>query len=771
MSVTIPALVVMFDIIVNKHLVLCLVDESDTYCHRRDCRSLNEAEDIVYFGLMLSYPDPLRRETFAAAYDDGHDIAPAAYTAVEQINNHPYLLGNYTVKLIRIDGGCTVTERTAIGINELFCSCKPIVGIVGPSCGTSAQALGNIARHKHLSIVSIHYGELSNLGNRSDYPYAFGILGSSSTYAEAFIELIKNNNWDHMALLYSENDIDLSVTVQDIQKIMKNTLETEITFSSSVVNTYIPLQEIKRSFVRVIISLMSPEMTLRTLCLAYHEGLVFPNYQWVFKERLSTDFHEISFTYDRKFFSCSDTEIRLSINGSINLVLSGISKPLNGIDGVSDDINITSDDINITYREYITRYDLQRRDYIHKFSVTSNETLWARGIYDAVWSLTFALNRSLTELHVDITKIKPGNVIVAETISKHMYEVDFHGISGRIKFDNNTGFNIDNTINVYQYKGPNVGTIIGFYAHGNLTLLSDVNPMFINATFAEKRVNVELHILVLVFVVTVVSLLIAVPIHVISTVYRNHKVIKASSPRLNHLIFIGYYLILIGTFVFILSYSNELQHRSWVCIIIPWILAPGTTLIIGTVCVKTWRLYRIYSVSNKGYAYDPNAQLYISDRILSVAVVTMVTVDIIICLSWTISDRLKVNEHREVIPHAYPLPVIHVYHSCQSKYLIYWMAITVTYKGILTLCSLMLGIRTRLNINEFKTKNVIILVYAVSVVVGLGIPLYIIVTNIDTSSTTQFVVPSVILNIVVYMCMLTLSCPTLIPIIKERCFT
>ena len=94
MSATISALVVMFDIIVNKHFVLCTVDESNTYCHRRDCRSLNEAEDIVYFGLMLSYPDPLGRETFAAAYDDGHDIAPAAYTAVEQINNHPHLLGH-----------------------------------------------------------------------------------------------------------------------------------------------------------------------------------------------------------------------------------------------------------------------------------------------------------------------------------------------------------------------------------------------------------------------------------------------------------------------------------------------------------------------------------------------------------------------------------------------------------------------------------------------------------------------------------------------------
>ena len=65
-------------------------------------------------------------------FDDGHDVAPAAYLAVEQINNQSDLLSDYHIQVIRLDGGCTVTDRTVIGVNELTCSCKPIVGIVGP---------------------------------------------------------------------------------------------------------------------------------------------------------------------------------------------------------------------------------------------------------------------------------------------------------------------------------------------------------------------------------------------------------------------------------------------------------------------------------------------------------------------------------------------------------------------------------------------------------------------------------------------------------------
>ena len=109
-------------------------------CNRADgCETTKRNDNMIYFGLMLSFPDPLGRKSFTSNFDDGHDTAPAAYLAVEQINNQSDLLSDYQVQLIPLDGGCTVTERTIVGINNLACNCEPIVGIVGPSCGTSAR--------------------------------------------------------------------------------------------------------------------------------------------------------------------------------------------------------------------------------------------------------------------------------------------------------------------------------------------------------------------------------------------------------------------------------------------------------------------------------------------------------------------------------------------------------------------------------------------------------------------------------------------------------
>ena len=100
-------------------------------------------DNTIYFGLMLSYPDPLGRKALTSDFDDGHYIAPAAYLAVEQINNRSDLLSDYQVKLLPLDGGCDVTERTVVGINNLACSYEPVVGIIGPSCAASTELVGD----------------------------------------------------------------------------------------------------------------------------------------------------------------------------------------------------------------------------------------------------------------------------------------------------------------------------------------------------------------------------------------------------------------------------------------------------------------------------------------------------------------------------------------------------------------------------------------------------------------------------------------------------
>ena len=158
-----------------------------------------------------------------------------------------------------------------------------------------------------------------------------------------------------------------------------------------------------------------------------------------------------------------------AINGSINLLYGSV--------GGDDFVLVKETDIGLTLDEYQQHYSRYVKEYMKVFNVSSNEVDWAKGFYDAVWSLAFALNSSLEELDVNLTHIKTGSNLLARTISKHMVNLNFQGISGRINFDNETGYNTETTVNLYQYD-LNVGvyTRVGVYNSSCLTLFPEKIP-------------------------------------------------------------------------------------------------------------------------------------------------------------------------------------------------------------------------------------------------------------------------------------------------------
>ena len=56
-------------------------------------------------------------------------------------------------------------------------------------------------------------------------------------------------------------------------------------------------------------------------------------------------------------------------------------------------------------------------------------------------SMAYALNDSLIDLNMNLNEFKLGSSILAENIKNCMLNLKFHGITGNIKFDNNTGLN------------------------------------------------------------------------------------------------------------------------------------------------------------------------------------------------------------------------------------------------------------------------------------------------------------------------------------------
>ena len=76
---------------------------------------------------------------------DGPDLFPATQLAVDHVNNRSDVLRDYHIELIEADGGCNVTSKAWISlVSQLFHNDKQIVGIMGPRCSDSAEAVGAI---------------------------------------------------------------------------------------------------------------------------------------------------------------------------------------------------------------------------------------------------------------------------------------------------------------------------------------------------------------------------------------------------------------------------------------------------------------------------------------------------------------------------------------------------------------------------------------------------------------------------------------------------
>lgn len=739
-----------------------LIEIGNESCDRASgCANVTRSGNTVYFGLMLSYPDPLGRKTLAAAFDDGHEIAPAAYLAVEQINNRSDLLSDYQIELIRLDGGCTVTERTVVGMNRLACSCEPIVGIIGPSCGTSALTVGKFTKRDEFSMVTIHYGEKSILGNRTIFPYAFAMLGSNLITVQAFTDLIVKNHWTRIALLHSEDDFDLAEVSLGIEKNIKALEDYEVAFTSPIYETFIPLDVIPQSFARVIIVLSSAESTLKTMCLAYHKGMIFPKYQWVFKERFDFDFYKTSVHYEGNEYNCSDKNVNDSIFGSVSLVWSA----------VSIENNRTNTDIGLTSTEYDHQYDKSRLEYMHQYGENSTTTSWARGFYDAVWSLAFALNHSLSEIGMNLTQIVPGSKMLAQTLTEHMFNVDFRGISGQVNFDNETGSNIAGELNIYQFRENKSSTLVGLFTSGHLSILNNSMAHFIKSTFDERSVQVGIATAIPFLIITAATLLVAIPIQIINIIYRDHKTIKATSPNLNHIIFVGCYLTVFGNMLFIATegwqHTDNLQ-KSHLCNVIPWFIGVGTSMIIGTVCTKTWRLHRIYASSKRVVRLSPKL---LSDPVLGGVVGVFVLIDIVVCLVWVSVDPLTSTRTAKIqVPSGEELPTVDVTVACESTWLIYWSAVFIGYKCLITATAFVLALFTRIKKKEFKTVNVIVLAYLFAITFGLGVPMYIFVTVLNVGLSIRFIILCLLINTIVYICLFVLFLPSIMPLIREKVF-
>ena len=704
----------------------------------------------LYLLTLLPYPD--LNDTLQPSWDEGPNIAPAVELAVELINSNASILPEYEIKLIHDDSGCQIVSRTYVSFvrGVMSESSRRPVGILGPGCSTASLRTSPLNGRDAIALINVHLSGTLLLSNRTKYPNSFGPLGSTYVYVNTTLALIKKNRWKRIAALFDESRTFFSSTFEALETDIRRT-ESEIAFSSAIYKTNFPLKPIRDSLIRIITVFAGPEFARQIMCLAFHEDMLYPAYQWILFGREISEFVEngdTEFYYEGERYNCSE-EIMLTTALRGHVLVNYNLKQSNG--------SVTTES-GLSYDEYLQMYQekVDRHNRLKESNITVN--IFATLAFDGVWALALALNES----GFNLSDYQYGKPNMTDVIREHMYQLDFEGVSGPMKFDRHTGFVI-RSANIFQVV--NASEVLIAYLDDTGDLQSRLHTDFISDSFNSTTTTVKAPVAAIFIVVTLALFFSIFAAHVTTVVYRSYHSLKASSVRLNHLIYIGCYIFICGTLLYELykaipqltdKAAGRICHSLWA-----WFLPISCTLIFGTITARTWRLYQIFI----NYL-DPRP---VSNRMLSAFVFTLLFFDVVIGSVWTAVDPLYVKVERNSVPSEDGFVIVLDRVCTGANYYFYWFGIVLGYKACLLIGMTVLSLTTRsIKSKDYTTKSLRVLVYLLGLTFTLGLLLYWILLFQGVDINVDYAVLCVILNTVIFLCLCLVFVSPLIPLLKEK---
>ena len=148
-----------------------------------------------------------------------------------------------------------------------------------------------------------------------------------------------------------------------------------------------------------------------------------------------SDFGNIEFRYEGTVVNCTK-------NMLVNVALR--KSILVNYKLLAEDPNATTVS-GFTSAEYRRMYEQRvlERSSMHSSSLMLVPTNWGAPLYDAVWAMALAMNKSLETLekrNLSLANYHSGKPEITYQILNETYSLDFRGVSGQINFDTNSGY-------------------------------------------------------------------------------------------------------------------------------------------------------------------------------------------------------------------------------------------------------------------------------------------------------------------------------------------
>ena len=717
----------------------------------------SKERQTLFILAMVPFPDPEKPAWARPNFDAAHSLLPAAQLAIDQINNRSDVLRDYNLELLEGDSGCNVVTTTYVTMVDLLFSDKPVVGIVGPACSEAALS---VARQTGLDVVHVTTGSIPLLDDRTNYPNTFGITSSSTAHVDVIFELMEQNSWINVAVLYDllrPYYIETYNVFREKLKDYCSKTEANITFSGGITETFLPLQEISSKGTRVIVVMSSAVPARKLLCLAAHKNMTFPAYQFVFQDRKLEHFDtEVTVTQLSETYTCNREMMIKAMEGSI-LLHFGLTSVAN------ETVTVSQLTVQQVHEEYEMR--LQQRGEEINMSLKNNEFAYA--FYDAVWAMALSINKTvplMNETLKDMLEDEKSKSSLFTNIREQFYNLEFQGATVSVKFDNETG-HVSSIVDVDQVKS-NYTHLIREWNGTNLTDIANITGEFIDDSFNSTTVLLHPAIAAVGLCVSTFAFLLTVVFQVINIAYCECKSIKASSPRLNHLIFSGCYMITAAVVIytiqaaFLPNFTSDRIIGSVFCNAFAWCLNIGYTCILATILVKLWRLNYVFLNSFK--------KQFLTDEVLVVVVIVLLTLEIVLCIAWAAYTPL-IEFGEESLSEEEDMPVVVVKLQCKSKNT-WFIGIVVGYKLVVTAVVFYFSVRNRhIRMKRFRnTRSVNALLYSLALLWGFGGSLWFILYIRETHLNLLYSVSCVLLTSTALLSLFFIFLPPIIHLIEER---
>ncbi|KAG5675764.1 hypothetical protein PVAND_005641 [Polypedilum vanderplanki] len=403
--------------------IACSWLKNNTYVYIGDQKWFNFVEAIkVELGAII--PPQNTSEEY-------NGISAALEIASREFNDFDFF-PNYKFEITQYKTECR-SDKVLNKFIHYFAKRKSLIGVLGPSCTSAIEPIAAISKHYGLSVIT--YSAEGIVFDRENFPYFYRTIGSNQQYEDVFAKLFAHYKWKRIAAITEDGQkyteyISRMDSSNNSFKLTNRKFTHKKTNESQLQPDFFKklLKELKSSNHHIIIAdFQDDELMKLLMCTASKLKMTAQNgYVWFLPVFMSIRMNETEVMNNNQ--SCTAGELKEVLKNHFALSYANFG---------NDDTILPS---NRTVSDWKNEY--MRTRNINTISPAD----YAPFVYDAVWVYAKTLMQLIKEDSSDSipSRSKPKywyiNNLESDDTLKRMVQIfetiDFHGVSGRIQFNN-----------------------------------------------------------------------------------------------------------------------------------------------------------------------------------------------------------------------------------------------------------------------------------------------------------------------------------------------